>query len=245
MKKIITLSYFFICLISLTSCGCADYFTEKRTFFKSSFCIDRKINKEKINKNQLINELKKSVEDDINAIIASKEQNVRLPKSALAIRLNTLLETNYNNDILKQWGNLYLVKDYFSRESSKFSINSEALQKEFGKAEEFVYEKMIKYRYLTEIQEPIIITDTVKIYTNNNSYQELIINIPNFKKESLIYHIGNNAKNGKLKIENDTILKYKVDKGYRGRDDFKIKICSQDFLCTSKKINIIISALED
>jgi len=215
MKKLITLSFFYLFFILLTSCGCADYFTEKRTFFKSSFCLDKKINKEKINKNHLIKELKKLIENDINSIIASYEQKTSFPKSELADRLNNLLDTNYDNDILKQWGNLYLVKDYFLRESSKFSLNSKGLQKEFEKAEEFVYGKMTKYSYVTGIKEPKIITDSIN-FVNNNFYQELIINISNFKKESLVYHIVNKTKNGKLRIENDTILKYKVNKDYIG-----------------------------
>ncbi|MWW25748.1 hypothetical protein [Algibacter lectus] len=245
MKKLITISFLFLFFILLTSCGCADYFTEKRTFLKSSFCFDKKIIKENINKSYLIRELKKSIEDDINLITASNEQKAPIPKSELANKLNTLLNTNYDNDILKQWGNLYLVKNYFSRESSKFSLNSEILQKEFEKAEEFVYRKMIRYKYITEIKEPIIITDEIKFVNNKNSYQELIIDISNFKKQDLVYQIVNKTKNGKIKIENDTILKFKVNKGYIGNDDFKIKICSQNFLCTSKKINLIISSSEE
>ena len=232
--------YFFLFLIVFTSCGCADYFTEKRTFLKSSFCIDKKINNAEIDKSNLIKEFKRIIEDDINSIIVAKEQETLFPKSKLANKLNTLLGTNYDNDILKQWGSLYLIKDYFLRQSSKFSINSEILQKEFEEAEEFVYDKMVKYRYHTGIKEPIIITESINFVDNTKSYQELIINVSNFKKGSLVYQIKNKSKKGKLKIENDTILKYKVNKGYVGKDDFKLKVCSRNFLCTSKKINIII-----
>lgn len=229
---------YFIVLIGLYGCGCAEYLVEERNFFKSDYCIDKKFNRiSNVRKLELIDDIKEALSTDMKNIQGAQENNTDYPKSKIGELVNNRFDKEHSEDMIKQHGNLMMLNSFLNRQSSIYK-NDPHVAEEFKKAWNSFDAECMQYRYALEIKSPKITSEQFDIDEQDFTYQELKITYSNFSEEPMRYSIIKKPTQGKIKIIDGNSIMYKPNKGFSGEDSFRIVLLGNDYEYASRGILI-------